>query len=53
MVGSRARRLVSWVIVKTKTRSKNSSSELTRGSADPAEYGEGMAAFTDAELTFR
>jgi hypothetical protein len=52
-VGSRASRLVSWVIVKTKTRSKNSSSELTRGSADPAEYGEGMASFTAAELTFR
>src|SRR6195256_2080703 len=51
MLGSRASRLVSWVIVKTKTRSKNSSSELTRGSADPAEYGDGMAGFTDVEIT--
>ena len=51
MLGSRASRLVSWVIVKTKTRSKNSSSELTRGSADSAEYGDGMAGFTDLEIT--
>src|SRR4030088_2089072 len=51
MLGSRASRLVSWVIVKTNTRSKNSSSELTRGSADPAEYGDGMAGFTDVEIT--
>jgi hypothetical protein len=35
------------VMVKTKTRSKNSSSELTRGSFD------GTALLTDAELTFR
>jgi hypothetical protein len=34
-------------MVKTKTRSKNSSSELTRGSL------EGTAALIDAELTFR
>jgi len=40
-----------WVMVKTKTRSKNSSSELTRGSAEPAEYGEGMASFTAPEIT--
>ncbi len=51
MLGSRASRLVSWVIVKTKTRSKNSSSELTRGSAELAEYGDGMAGFTAPEIT--
>ncbi len=40
-------------MVKTKTRSKNSSSVLTRGSVERAEYAVGMAEFTDAELTFR
>jgi hypothetical protein len=35
------------VMVKTKTRSKNSSSELTRGSLD------GTALLTEVELTFR
>ena len=39
-------------MVKTKTRSKNSSSVLTRGSVEAAEYEVGMAEFTDAELTF-
>jgi hypothetical protein len=40
-------------MVKTKTRSKKSSSVLTRGSVEAAEYGVGMDEFTDAELTFR
>ena len=50
-VGSRASRLVNCVIVKTKTRSKKSSRELTRGSAESGEYGDGMAGFTAPEIT--
>ena len=39
------------MIVKTKTRSKKSSRELTRGSAESAEYADGMAGFTAPEIT--